>query len=234
MASGSKFSFSDMQNPLFLHPSDNPLSISVTKLQGTTDYRSWRCSMEIQLSSKRKLGFVDGTEIKSTTDPTEALQWDTCNSMVTSWIHNNISDSIKKSVLFITSASEVWKQLEKRFQLTHGSRKYKLSKDVYGMKQNGATLADYFTTLSSLWEELDSMNLLPAVSTVSDDVSKLLKAINSQKEEAKLFQFLNGLDDIYSPQRNQLLMLTPLPSVEMACSAIQQEESQQSYLYFCY
>lgn len=219
-----------MQNPLFLHPSDNPLSINVSKLQGAADYRSWKRSMEIQLSSKRKIGFVDGSEKRSTSENTEAIQWDTCNSMVLSWIHNNISDSIKKSVFFITSASEVWKQLEKRFQLTNGSRKYKLSKELSGMKQNGATVVDYFTSLSSVWEELDSMNLLPSVSTVGEDVTNLLKAIHTQKEEAKLFQFLNGLDDVFGPQRSQLLMITPLPSVEMACASIQQEESQREVL----
>lgn len=219
-----------MQNPLFLHPSDNPLSLSVTKLEGASDYRSWKRSMEIQLSSKRKLGFVNGTELRSTSDTTEAIQWDTCNSMVTSWIHNNVSDSIKKSVLFITSAYEVWKQLEKRFQLTHGSRKYKLSKELFGLKQNGVNIVDYYTALSSLWEELESINLLPAISTVTDDVTAFLKALTTQKEEAKLFQFLNGLDDNYTSQRSQLLMLTPLPSVEMACSAIQQEESQRDIL----
>ncbi|XP_074356220.1 uncharacterized protein LOC141695914 [Apium graveolens] len=193
MASGSKFSFSDMQNPLFLHPYDNPLSISVTKLQGASDYRTWRRSMEIQLSSKRKLGFVEGTEVRSTTDNTEAVQWNTCNSMVTSWIHNNICDSIKQSVLFITSASEVWKQLEKRFQLTHGSRKYKLNKELFAMKQNGAKIVDYYTSLSCLWAELDSMNLLPTLTIVSDEVSTLLKAINTQKEESRLFQFFKWL-----------------------------------------
>ncbi|XP_074327323.1 uncharacterized protein LOC141665244 [Apium graveolens] len=186
MASGSKFSFSDMQNPLFLHPSDNPLSISVTKLQGSDDYLSWKRSMEIQLSSKRKLGFVHGTEIRSATDQTEVVQWDMCNSM------------------------------------------------AYGMKQNGSTIVDYFTSLSSEWEELESMNQLPAVSTVGEDISKLLTVIHTQKEEAKLFQFLNGLDDIYTPQRSQLLMITPLPSVEMACAAIQQEESQKEVLKGAY
>ncbi|XP_074341850.1 uncharacterized protein LOC141679244 [Apium graveolens] len=230
MASGSKFSFSNMQNPLFLHPSDNPLSISVTKLQGASDYRTWKRSMEIQLSSKRKLGFVEGTEIRSTTEISEAVQWDTCNSMVTSWIHNNISDSIKQFVLFITSTSEVWKQLEKCFQLTHGSRKYKLSKELFGLKQNGARIVDYYTSLSSLWAELDSMNLLPTVTTVSEEVLALLKAIQTQKEESHLFQFLNGLDESYGPLRSQLLMLSPLPSVEMASAAIQQEESQRDIL----
>ncbi|XP_074373972.1 uncharacterized protein LOC141714344 [Apium graveolens] len=143
MTSGSTFSFLYMQNPLFLHPSDNPLSISITKLQGAADYRSWKRSMEIQLSSKHKLGFVYGTKVKNLSDPTEALQWDTCNSMVTSWIHNNVSDSIKKSILFIAYASEVWKQLEKRFQLTHGSRKYKLSKELFELKQNGCSVVDF-------------------------------------------------------------------------------------------
>lgn len=113
MASSSKFTFADIQNPLFLHPSDGPLFISATKLQGASDYRTWRRFMEIQLASKRKLGFVEGIEVRSTTDPTEALQWDTCNNMVLSWIHNNVCEAIKQSILFVESAAEIWKVLEK-------------------------------------------------------------------------------------------------------------------------
>lgn len=108
----SRSSFVDVQNPLYLHPSDDPTSISVTKLQGAADYRSWRRSMEIQLMSKRKLGFVDGSVVKSANDVTDAAQWETCNNMVISWLHNNISDSIKRSILFINLAGEVWNQLK--------------------------------------------------------------------------------------------------------------------------
>ncbi|XP_074351615.1 uncharacterized protein LOC141690739 [Apium graveolens] len=184
----SKFSFADMQNPLFLHPSDGPLSISVTKLQGSSDYRTWRRSMEIQLASKRKLGFVEGTEIKSTTDTIDALQ---CN----------------------------------------GSRKYKVSKDLYSLKQNGKPLVEYHTTLSALWEELEVMNDLPKVTTTTAEMTALLKVIQVQNDESKLFQFLNGLDEVFRPQMSQLLMSSPLPSVEMACAAIQQEDSQRDILH---
>ncbi|XP_074375089.1 uncharacterized protein LOC141716806 [Apium graveolens] len=226
MASGSRFSFVDMQNPLFLHPSDGPNSINVTKLQGSGDYRAWRRSMEIQLASKRKLGFVQGTEVRSLTDATEAIQWETCNNMVISWLHNNISDSIKKSILFVNSASEIWKVLEKRFQLNNGSRKYKLARDLFHIKQDHRSLVEYYTEISTVWEELEAMNTMPVLTNITPEVAAFVKALDTQKQEARLFQFLNGLDEDSNAQRSQILMMPVLPSVEMACSAIQQEESQ--------
>ncbi|XP_074323322.1 uncharacterized protein LOC141660253 [Apium graveolens] len=187
MTTGNKFSFTDLQNPIFIHPSDGPTSISVTKLQGAAN-RTWRRSMEIQLASKRKLGSVED------------------------------------------SSAEIWKQLEKRFQLSNGSRKYKLSKDLYSLKQNGKPLVEYYTNLSALWDELEAMSDLPNISTTTDEVTTLLKAIQVQKNESRLFQFLNGLDEHFGPQRSQLLIFSALPSVEMASSVIQQEESQQDNL----
>ncbi|XP_074378499.1 uncharacterized protein LOC141720043 [Apium graveolens] len=226
----NRLSFTDLQNPIFLHPSDGPTSIVVPKVQGAGDFRAWKRSFEIQLSAKRKLGFVDGTVTRSATDAAEASQWDTCNNMVISWIHNNISENIKSSVLFINTAADIWRQLEKRFSLTNGSRKYKLNRDLFNLKQNGMKMSDYFTGMRGLWEEIESMNVLPTLTSITPEVSKLLQAIENMKEESKLFQFLNGLDEVYSVQRSQLLMITPLPSVEAACAAVQQEESQKEII----
>ncbi|XP_071712544.1 uncharacterized protein [Rutidosis leptorrhynchoides] len=167
------------RNPLFLHPSDGPGSLSIKeKLIGAQNYRSWRRSIEIALSTKRKFGFVTGTITRSAVDVNEAEQWDTCNNMVISWIESSVSDSIVKSIMFVGTASEIWKQLEKRFVLSNGSRKYKLYKEMYASEQLGST-------------------------------------------------FLNGLDEHFSALRSQLLLMSPLPSVEMACSMLQQEESQR-------
>lgn len=114
-----------MQHSFFLDPSDSAASISVDKLQGAAFYRSRRSSMEINLSSKRKLGFITGTTVKDTTDKVKSELWGICNNMVVGWIHHNVSPAIKKSILYVNNANNIWKQLETRFALANGSRKYK-------------------------------------------------------------------------------------------------------------
>ena len=71
------------------------------KLTGSTNYRSWKRSIEINLSTKRKLTFVQGTIIKSADDSQKADQWEAYNNLVIVWIMNNVSDSIARSILFV-------------------------------------------------------------------------------------------------------------------------------------
>ncbi|PWA60444.1 hypothetical protein CTI12_AA382890 [Artemisia annua] len=155
----------DSSNPLYVHPSDGPGSLPMQeKLVGSHNYRSWRRSMEIGLSTKRKLGFVKGTIPKPPSVPIAPVTvvennarielWETCNNLVISWIMSSVSDSIAKSVMFIGSASEIWSQLETRFSLSNGSRKYKLSKDTFGISQQGSSVSEYYTKMKCVWEEL--------------------------------------------------------------------------------
>lgn len=62
-------------------------------------------------------------------------------------------------------------------------------------KQNTESITEYYTYMKAVWEELDSLNMLPAVTNPTEDVIKLLDAINLQKEESRLFQFLNGINE---------------------------------------
>nr|GEY07151.1 hypothetical protein [Tanacetum cinerariifolium] len=116
------------------------------------NYRAQRRAIEIGLSTKRKLGFIKGTIIRSTTDKNLAKLWDTCNNMVIWWIMGYVSESIARPIMFVGTASEIWKHLEKKF--------------------------------------------------------------------------LNRLEEHFSHQRSQILMIDPLPIVETTCSLLQQEESQ--------
>lgn len=84
--------------------------------------------------------------------------------------------------------------------------------------------------MKGLWEEASALNELPKLNQTTTEISEFVKALTKQYEEQKLFQFLNGLDDVYNPQRSQLLLQNPLPSVETACFVLQQEESQREIL----
>ncbi|XP_074346248.1 uncharacterized protein LOC141685023 [Apium graveolens] len=176
-------------NPLFLYPSDNTSSIQVNKLQGSSDYRAWRRSMEINLSSKRKLGFLTDTVLVPTDDPVKTEMWETCNNMIIAWITSNVSPTIKGSFMCMSSARDIWVNLEKCFVLTNGSRKYKLNKEVYETKQAELLITEYYTSLKTIWKELDALNALPVVANPQPDVNKLLETINTQKEEVGLFNF---------------------------------------------
>lgn len=123
--------------------------------------------------------------------------------------------------MFLPTARQIWLNLETGFSLTNGSRKYKLNKELYEIRQHAQSVNDYYTSLRVLWEELDAMNLLPVVTSPTPEVTKSLQAIALQQEESKLFQFLNGLDEMYTPQRSHILMITPLPYVESASALIQ-------------
>ncbi|GKC48295.1 hypothetical protein Tco_1066017 [Tanacetum coccineum] len=147
--------------------------------------------------------------------------------MAISWIMGSVSDFIARSIMFIGTASEIWQQLERRFSLSDDSRKYKLNKDTYEITQSGCSVGEYYTKMKCVWEELGNLNTLPVIATITPEITAFLNVLSKQKEEQRLFQFLNGLEDKYSHQRSQILMINPLPNVENACSLIQQEESQR-------
>ncbi|KAL2945484.1 Retrovirus-related Pol polyprotein from transposon TNT 1-94 [Bienertia sinuspersici] len=217
----------DVTSALYLHPSEGTNTLSVEKLEGSGNFRSWKRSMEIALASKRKLGFVTGEEKKDNLDAVKSEAWETCNNMVISWILTNVSESIKKSVMFVGSAQEIWKQLENRFSIANGSRKYQLCKAMYEMKQLNKKISDYYTELKCLWEEFEALKDYPPISRLNTEMSAYVNAVKKEEEEQKLFQFLNGLNDQFSTLRSHILMMSPLPMVDVACGMLQQEESQQ-------
>lgn len=74
------------------------------------------------------------------------------------------------------------------------------------------------------------MNQLPVITNITNEIKIFLKALQTQLDEQKLFQFLNGLEESYSAHRSHLLMLQPLLSMDEACKLLHQEENQREIL----
>ncbi|GMI70300.1 hypothetical protein like AT1G21280 [Hibiscus trionum] len=107
--------FEDGTNPYYLHQSDSPGTILVTQPLVSDNYNSWKRSMIMALSSKNKLGFVDGSLSAPASTSTLFSSWTRANNMVNSWILNSVSKDIAASLLYHSTAAAIWKDLEDRF-----------------------------------------------------------------------------------------------------------------------
>ncbi|KAL2892085.1 ATP synthase subunit b [Bienertia sinuspersici] len=220
----------ETSSPLYVHPSDGSDLITVEKLQGSLKYRVWKISMELALTTKRKLGIVTGGVSRDKSDIVKQEAWGTCNGLVISWILRNVNDSIKRSIIFMNFAKFIWKNLEKRFQVNNGARRYQINKMLYETKQNGKLVNEYFTDMQVLWEELENLTNYPPLTEMNAELAEYVSFRHQQHEEHKLFQFLNGLDEVNAAIRTQLLMQIVLPIVEQACNTVSQEESQRKIM----
>ncbi|KAL6314407.1 hypothetical protein AAG906_022490 [Vitis piasezkii] len=92
----------DAANPYFLHHSDHPGMVLVSKPLNGDNYSTWCRAMTISLNAKSKLGFIDGTTtMPSATDkPDEHASWKKCNDMILSWILNSLSQTLQTVSFF--------------------------------------------------------------------------------------------------------------------------------------
>ena len=211
----------DPHHPYFLHSSDNPDMVLVSKPFDGMGFGAWKRAMEVALTAKNKLGFVNGTFKKAAQDSFDLHQWERCNGMVISWILNSLSSDISGSVIYIQSVSEMWLELLERFGQLSGSQLFQIQKELSQISQGSSNITSYFTKIKRLWDEIQVLGDLPRCSCTESQKSQKFE------ENQKLMQFLMGLNDSYTTVRGTILMKQPLPAVRQAYSLLIQEEKQR-------
>lgn len=142
-------------NPYYLHPSHNPgVLITAIMLKGD-NYSEWATEIWNSLQAKQKIGFLDETIIKPSTNP-DLARWAASNSMIVGWIRTSIDPPIRSTVSHVPDASQLWESLKRRFSVKNSVRKHLLEDQITNCKQNGETVLSYFGRLSKLWEELQN------------------------------------------------------------------------------
>ncbi|XP_019225781.1 PREDICTED: uncharacterized protein LOC109207338 [Nicotiana attenuata] len=188
-------------------------------------YPGWKRSILLSLSAKKKLGFINGACKAPDLNSTEYKQWSCVNDMVTSWILNALSKDIADSVIYSKTAKELWDSLEQRFGKSNGAKLFHLQKELSSLTKGNNNIAGYFTKIKRLWDELDALNVIITCSCVClcEGKAKLTKSL----EDQRLIQFLMGLNDVYAQARGNILMMSPLPSVDITYSLLLQDENQR-------
>nr|XP_017233154.1 PREDICTED: uncharacterized protein LOC108207203 [Daucus carota subsp. sativus] len=163
----------DANHPYFLHSSDHPGIILTIVTLSDQNYSQWSRSMRIALSSKLKLGFIDGSCVKPPSQSALLVNWSRCNDIVISWLMNTISFDIRQSVMYMSTAKAIWDDLAIRFAQTNVPRLFNLRKDIAYLSQGSLSISAYFIKFRSLNDELDELSSIPRCASTCENNSKI-------------------------------------------------------------
>ncbi|RVW56241.1 Retrovirus-related Pol polyprotein from transposon RE1 [Vitis vinifera] len=185
----TNFSKVDLSNPYFTHHSDHPGLVLISKSLNGDNYSAWKRAMILALNSKNKLGFVNGS-IKAPSeeiDPEGYATWSRCNDMVHSWIVNTLNPEIADSVIYYSTAHEVWEDLCLWDELAS------YNAAAHGAQQDQQKLMQFLMGLNESYSVIRGqillMNPLPSVRQAYSSISqeekqRLLTSTNAAAESA--------------------------------------------------
>lgn len=118
----------------------------------------------IKVKNKNKLGFINNSCVRQTSDEVFAKQWDGCNSVVfflgfpVPFMMSYMLDKF----FFSKIDSAVWQELKETDYKGGGSVIFNLDHKINSLRQNEMSVFEYHDKLNSLWREFDTLLQLPA------------------------------------------------------------------------
>ncbi|TYH84510.1 hypothetical protein ES332_D02G202000v1 [Gossypium tomentosum] len=183
--------FDNGNNLYYLHQSDNLRLHLVSRTLLFDNYNTWHHSMIMALSTKNKL--VDCLNA-----------WTRTNNLVTLWIINAISKDIAASLLYHTSTTEIWKDLESCQKLV-------------GFSQGQMSITTFCTQLKIIWDEL---YLTKQICSCLQRRCGVVRNMLEEHQQEYVMTFLMGLKDFYAHIRSQILLMVYLPSISKVFSLV--------------
>lgn len=216
----------DNNHPYFLSSSDS-LGMSLTTIiLNEQNYSQWSRSMKVALSSKKNLGFVDGSNLQPPLNSPLVNHWNRCNHMVISWLLNSISPDIRNNIVYMNSAHLIWKELATQYAQSNLPKLFNLRKEIVQLSQGSMNVTAYYTKYKTLIDELDNLTSRPRCDCrkCSCDVNNKLSVYDLN---IQLMQFLMGLNDVFASIRGQILLMNPIPTLSQCYAMLLQEENQR-------
>ncbi|GJY16196.1 hypothetical protein Tco_0386618 [Tanacetum coccineum] len=86
-----------------------------------------------------------------------------CTFILYIWILNSLGPDLFVGAIYAKTAYKIWSDLKETCDKVDGSAVFNLHKSIKAWNQNGASLAEYYNNLNSLWKQFDAMISLPLV-----------------------------------------------------------------------
>ncbi|KAH0644338.1 hypothetical protein KY284_032222 [Solanum tuberosum] len=212
----------DHNHPLYLQASDAPgVALIPMKLTCPENYGVWSRPMRIALLVKNKLGFVDGTCIRSQYKGAMLAKWERCDDVVLSWSSAAVAPELMTSIVYASSSKRIWEDFKERFDKSNLTRIFYLWKEINMLTQGTDSVTSYYSKMRDIWDEIDAM-----VPNLSCDCETSMPYVEHLKQQ-RLLQFLIRLNESFAQVRSSILLNLNIPSVNQAYAMAIQEESQR-------
>ncbi|KAK2982003.1 hypothetical protein RJ640_007595, partial [Escallonia rubra] len=191
-----------------------------------TNYGLWSQVVEMYISGKDKLGYINGDLPQpQDTDPS-FRKWRTENAVVKSWLINSMDPKLISNYIRFPTAKAIWDAIATTyFDGADTSKVYDLKRKVTRMRRGEGSIETYYNNLQGLWREIDFRR--PNPMKCEFDIEKY----NSILQEDGVYTFLDGLDDRLDKIRGDVLQLKPFPTVEQAYAHVRREDLRQSVIH---
>jgi hypothetical protein len=198
------------------------MQMTSNKLDGT-NYSAWSQFVELYVTGKGKLGYLTGEKIKPAISDPLFSTWVEENAMLMSWLLNSMTPDINASFLRLPTAHDIWDAVAQTyFTGNDASQIYELRRKAHETRQQGKSLASYFSALQTIWQELDFLN--PYDMESAKDTATLKTRI----ENERVYDFLAGLDPGFDQIRVQVLAQDPTPNLRSTYAFVRREELRQA------
>ncbi|XP_074302836.1 uncharacterized protein LOC141636142 [Silene latifolia] len=142
--------YSPLDDPFFLSPTDQPgLKLSETLFDGS-NFRQWQRDIIQALLSKNKIGFISGECLLPDKSDKRYNAWIRCDILVSRWIKNSMVKNLHDSFQYTQSSKHLWSELLERFGQLNVLELYELKKELANIKQENASLLDYYGKIKGL------------------------------------------------------------------------------------
>ncbi|XP_059649773.1 uncharacterized protein LOC132295500 [Cornus florida] len=190
-----------------------------------TNYGLWSQVVEMYISGKGKLGYINGDLLQPRESDPIFRKWRTENAVVKGWLINSMDPKLIGNYNRFPTAKAVWDAIATTyFDGADTSQVYDLKRKVTRLKQGGGSIETYYNNLQGLWREIDFRRPNPMQCEID------IQRYDSILQEDRVYTFLDGLDDRLDKIRGDVLEIQPFPTVEQAYAHVRREDLRQAVM----
>ncbi|XP_074304290.1 uncharacterized protein LOC141638672 [Silene latifolia] len=218
-------------DPLCMSPNELPAMQLTNEPFNGNNFLHWSRGVRLALGAKVKLGFINGTCKKPPESETVKSElWMRCDYMIRCWLLHSMTARIAAGFMSMTSAKVLWDEVVERYGQANGLLLYQLKKELGNTTQNNLPMAEYYTKLRVLWDEIEDIEGIPdyTCGVLSTCSCNIIKRLVDAQARNKTIQFLMGVNDGYDTLRGNLLSMEPMLPVNKAFSMMLQAEQQKT------